>query len=160
MTTIAYHHESRRIAVDGRVTAGDLIACDSYEKWRAVGDEVWFLSGATCDFDRFVAYHTKDTTGKPEHIISCSGVVASASGCYEVGITPDGEPWRSLSPYNVAVGSGRDFALAAMDHGGSASSAVRYASTRDTGTGGVVSVFDMDTMGFIEAAVDLAQPAV
>jgi len=149
MTTIAYHHESRRIAVDGRVTAGDLIASSAFEKWRIVGEEVWFLSGAVADFDRFIAYHQKEMSGFPEYSISCSALVASGGACYEAGVTKEGEPWRSIAPYSIAMGSGRDFAIGAMDHGKDAYGAVSYASNRDTGTGGKITVFDLATMSFV-----------
>lgn len=148
MTTIAYHHDTRRIAVDGRITVGDLIACDSYQKWRAVDEEIWFLTGATADFDRFIAYHQKRLSGQPEHVVSCSAIVASTDGCFEVGLTREGEPWRSLVTYDTAMGSGRDFALGAMDHGKCAVEAIKYASKRDSATGGKISVFDLSTMSF------------
>ena len=42
--------------------------------------------------------------------------------------------------FNMCMGSGGDFALAAMDFGCSARQAVKYAMTRDTCTGGRVKV--------------------
>ena len=145
MTTIAYHHKSRVIAVDGMITAGDLIASRDFQKWRVVGEEVWFICGAVADIDRLIAYHAKELTGRPDYAVSCSALVAYNGECYEAGVTPEGEPWRSLAPYSVAIGSGRDFAIAAMDHGKSAPDSIKYAATRDTGTGGAISALDIKT---------------
>lgn len=43
--------------------------------------------------------------------------------------------------HKFAIGSGYQFALAAMDHGKTAVEAVEYAMTRDTSTGGKVNYF-------------------
>lgn len=145
MTTIAYHHASGVIAVDGMITADDLIACRDFQKWRVVGDEVWFLCGAVADFDRFIDYHTKKISGAPDFSVSCSALVASDGKCYEAGLTREGEPWRSIAPYSVAQGSGIHFAIAAMDHGKTAIDAVKYAATRDVRTGGKISALDIKT---------------
>ena len=145
MTTIAYHHAGGVIAVDGMVTAGDLITSRDFQKWRVVGEEVWFICGAVADYGRLIAYHAGELSGKPDYPVSCSALIAVNGLCYEAGVTSDGEPWRSVAPYSVAVGSGRDFALSAMDHGKNAIEAVKYAATRDTGTGGKISAFDVSS---------------
>lgn len=149
MTTIAYHHASGVIAVDGMVTAGDLIASRDFQKWRVAGEEVWFICGAVADYDRLIAYHAGELTGRPEYPVSCSALVAFGGACYEAGVTPDGEPWRSIAPYSVAIGSGRDFALAAMDHGKTAVEAVKYAAGRNTGTGGTINAMDIKTCQWV-----------
>jgi len=55
-----------------------------------------------------------------------------------------------LVEYNDAMGSGEEFALAALDHGKTAEDAVAYAATRDSGTGGKIRVFDVAKMEFIK----------
>jgi len=45
--------------------------------------------------------------------------------------------------YNYTLGSGERFATGAMDHGKSASQAVKYAMTRDSNTGGKVLVYNL-----------------
>lgn len=149
MTTIAYHHASQKIAVDGRVTAGSLITTDKLKKWIAVGDDVWFMCGTISDFGRFISYHSGELSGKPEFQVCCSAVIVTGGECYEAGITEDGEPWRVILSYDYAVGSGRDFAISAMDLGMGAEKAVAHAATRDNGTGGKISVFDLATMSFV-----------
>lgn len=149
MTTIAYSHKARQIAVDGRSSSDGLICSDSFKKWIVSGEEVWFLAGAIPDFARFMQYHSGELSGKPDFEVCCSALVAVGGECYEVGVTPGGEPWRAILPHDFAIGSGRDFALSAMDLGMAPDKAVAHASTRDSRTGGVISVFDLSTMSFI-----------
>jgi ATP-dependent protease HslVU (ClpYQ) peptidase subunit len=151
MTTIVYDHKARHIAVDGRVTAGDLICSDNFQKWRFVGDEVWFMSGVTADYQRLIDYHAGVLSGNPQYSVSCSAVVAAGGECYECGVTAEGEPWRSVAPYSIAIGSGRDHAITALDMGADAKSAVEFAAKRNTPTGGTITVFDLAAMQFIEA---------
>ena len=73
---------------------------------------------------------------------------ASANDTYTsmLAITPDGSVLLysggghpiPLKVRTAAIGSGHDFALAAMDFGKTAAEAVAYAATRDSGTGGGV----------------------
>ena len=149
MTTIAYHHASREVAVDGRVTSGALVATNNFEKWRLSGEDVWFLSGAIPDWDRFISHQTGILKGRPDFEVCCSALLVSGGKCYEAGMTEAGEPWRSVLTYDLAIGSGRDFAIAAMDHGKGARDSVGYASVRDNGTGGKISVFSIESMSFI-----------
>ena len=151
MTTIAYSHKCRQIAVDGRSSSGDLIASDKFKKWIVSGEEVWFLSGAIPDFDRFMQYHAGDLVGKPDFEVCCSALVAIGGECHEFGLTPSGEPWRSILPHDFAIGSGRDFAISAMDLGMQPDNAVAHAATRDSKTGGKITVFDLATMSFVGA---------
>ena len=149
MTTIAYSHKARQIAVDGRITSDSLIESDRYEKWRLVGDEVWFFSGTVSDIERFIAYHKGELIGAPDFQVCCSAFSVKDGACFQLGLTAAGEPWKFSVSYDHAIGSGRDFAITAMDLGMSAKNSVALASTRDTGTGGVISVFDLATMSFV-----------
>lgn len=45
---------------------------------------------------------------------------------------------------DFAMGSGRDFALAAMDHGKTPAESIEYAKTRDVYTGGEVHTHDIE----------------
>lgn len=62
----------------------------------------------------------------------------------------DGKRLKELAvEFDIAWGSGEEFALAAMDFGNSAEEAVKYAMTRDTCTGGKVHVYDIEKCKFI-----------
>jgi 20S proteasome alpha/beta subunit len=140
MTTIAYHHESRAIAVDSRETEGGLICSDSVDKWVDIDGVRWFTCGCTSAIG--------DATGQLKNgaIESSSGEFAmmaltSDGGIMVISDNGNGGVLKEESKYNYALGSGRFFALAAMDTGMNAEQAVEYAMTRDCFTGGNVNVY-------------------
>ena len=149
MTTIAYHHKSGVVACDGRTTQGSYITHDEAKKWLSIGDDVWFFTGSVADRDAFVKYHSGELSGAPAHDIDCAAFIVVGGQCFESGLTKEGEAWRVLLDYNHATGSGRDHAVAAMDHGKGAIDAVKYAATRDMCTGGKISALDVSTMDFM-----------
>ncbi len=149
MTTVAYHHKTRQIAVDGRVTTDHLICTDDHKKWFFHKNELWFISGCLSDVDRLLSYHTGAMAGRPEFSINCSALVIRDGKCYQVGVTPEGEPWQLLTEHDFAIGSGRDHALTAMDLKQTAMGAVMYAAKRNQATGGTISVYDIDSARFI-----------
>jgi len=149
MTTIAYSHKARQIAVDGRSTQGDHISNNAAQKWLHIGDDVWFFTGSVADREIFLKYQSGELTGKPAYEVDCSAFLVSSGECFEAGVTPSGQAWRFRLSHDHTAGSGKYYAIAAMDHGKSPDDAVIYASTRDIYTGGKVSVFDLATMQFI-----------
>lgn len=149
MTTIAYHHKARVIACDGRSTQGIYITQDDAQKWLTVGGDIWFFTGDVHDREEFLKYHSGELSGPPAHEIECSAFLVSGGAVYEAGLTQDGQPWRIQLEYDHASGSGKDHAIAAMDHGKGAIDAVRYAMTRDTRTGGKINALDIASMEFM-----------
>lgn len=144
MTTIAYNHNDREIAVDGRTTAGGLIATDKANKVMIRGDGVKFIfTGSTSDFAGFCAEFENGSSAS--RCFDCSAVVVIGSSVYSASVDCDSKTFFA-SPKNesFAIGSGGNLALAAMDFGKSASDAVKYAATRDLYTGGKISVVRVD----------------
>lgn len=137
MTTIAYHHERKEIAYDGRTTRGDTIMNDSSEKMVEQGGVKFFLCGATCDYDLLMSmYFGEKSDLAPE----ASAFVVDEGVVYRIGCQDDGVFWKCKPDCNDAIGSGWQFALSAMDFGKCAKRAVKYAATRDLYTGGKISV--------------------
>lgn len=135
MTTIAY--KDGVIAYDSRITRGDLIIDDDYDKCIERDGVKFFMSGATCDYDALVsAYFGTAPSGK----VDASAIVLDSGNLMMVAVDDDTGLWKSLlkpdRPY--AIGSGTPYAFAAMDMGASAEKAVEMAGRRDTGTGGKV----------------------
>lgn len=149
MTTIVYDHKAKQIAVDGRTTAGSTIKTDSDQKWVSTEKGVWFIAGSTSDTDRFIEYMESDNPEPPRFKMECSAILATRTGVYVCGVTEEGEPWMCPTNFSDAMGSGEHFALAALDFGCSSREAVEYAATRDSSTGGRVTVFDVDKMEFV-----------
>lgn len=152
MTTIAYDHKKRQIAVDGRCsTSSGVIKTDFAQKWRIVNGEYWFLAGCVADYDMFIDYHS----GKKElhDGLVPDAIALCVNGNGEVkwrGVQEDGVHWTQEVTHNDACGSGQSFALAAFDFGCDAKGSVEYAITRDSCSGGKVSVFDIEKFEFIE----------
>lgn len=150
MTTIAY--DGRYIAADGRSTIGSLIVSDIVDKFYVRGNRIFALCGSS-EFipvfvDEFVAYKEVSHTHANE-----GGFLFEEGKVFSVFIDEDTKLFRkNITDGEIwAEGSGRDFALAAMDLGKSAIDAVRYAATRNTGTGGAIRCFDTKTGKFTKA---------
>jgi 20S proteasome alpha/beta subunit len=140
MTTIAV--KDGIVAWDSRATKGGTIADDDCQKMIVVqGVRVWFC-GSWADRDRLVEYLI---TSPPETSpIEGSAIVLHEGNLYTVGCDKRGM-WKCPEPLNVplAIGSGSDHALTAMDCGLSAADAVRMAIKRDINSGGRVRTYKL-----------------
>ena len=137
MTTIAYNHEDKEIAVDSRTTECGVIITDEDLKYKEI-DGVFFIScGGVSDAEALISAYLGDKPSKASLdaniiILNKDGVFCAS---YIVGFLNVCE-----INHNAAWGSGEKFALSAMDFGESAKDAVKYAMTRDIYTGGKVRV--------------------
>ena len=138
MTTIAYHHKERKIAVDGRVSAGPTILTDNGIKVHECEGVTFVLCGNCSDIETLIRDYPNI-----DQELGCYGIMIKDGDAYDVGFGENGKLLQCTIYYNAAFGSGCDFALAAMDLGMSAASAVNYAMTRDSATGGAVRVIDL-----------------
>jgi len=138
MTTIAYNHKDKEIAFDSRCTCGDLIVSDSNDKIERRDGINYVCAGDLNDIADLV--DNIDT-----------GMFITKESTAEAFFFKDGKAFRAVWPINEqvditeltsdrATGTGRDFALAALDFGRTAKQAVEYAKTRDIYTGGKVRV--------------------
>lgn len=136
MTTIAYHHASKTIAVDSFQTMGGVAISLNANKVVTENGVSFATQGKSCDEGLFVDYYFNRQSSQllPE----CSAIVADNGKAYSVTINEDGNVDRFELKADFAMGSGGDFALASMDHGKSAKDAVKYAITRDIYSGGRV----------------------
>lgn len=137
MTTIAYNHKDKEIAVDSRFTRGDRISTDKGVKVAKRGGVTFVLAGFTEGYGSLIDMWFD---GEPRKDIECSAFVVDCSLVYEFGINHDGLISKEPLNENLSKGSGEDWALAAMDFGCSARDAVKYAMTRDVYTGGKIRV--------------------
>lgn len=140
MTTIAYSHKHKQIAVDGRVTSDGLICSDKSVKYIERNDQVFFYTSKGDDGIHLVDVYFGAEPLKENYeatvMFTCDGVVFLMT--YTNG---ELSQWSVVD--DTAMGSGGDFALAAMDFGEGARGAVEYAATRDVFTGGEIAVFDV-----------------
>lgn len=150
MTTIAYDANAGVIACDGRALSSGDITNESFKKWRQRDGKIWFFSGSVADVERFIDYTEHGDMDPPRWPIELVAILVESGSVYIVGVSSDGEPWREPLEVSRCIGSGYQYATAAIDFGKSAPEAVAYAATRDSGTGGKISVFDIASMEFIQ----------
>lgn len=141
MTTIAYHHERKEIAYDGRTTRGDTIMDDSSEKMVERDGIKFFLCNSTCDYELLISMYFGT---KSDLVPEANALVIDGGIVYRIGCQTDGVFWKCKSYCNDAIGSGWQFALSAMDFGRGAKEAVEYAATRDSCTGGKISMLRVE----------------
>ena len=140
MTTIAF--DGKFICCDGRVTVGSIIAEEHEKKAVKIDDDIFILAGDCFDAEMFLSSKAGDSSG-------------AAQGAYigfwvsELGVRvvyfDEGEKYWTCA-HRWAIGSGGEFAIAAMDHGASAIDAVRYAHTKDNNTGKPYQLVDINKL--------------
>jgi 20S proteasome alpha/beta subunit len=138
MTTIAYNHKDKQVAVDSRMTSNEIINTDTCDKFIENDLGIWVFAGSDCDFKAL----SKLSHGDSSSDLGCIAMLITKGKVYGVE-TDGGICTHTEYPHHKAFGSGSHFALASMDHGKSAEDAVKYAMTRDIYTGGTVNVFDV-----------------
>lgn len=144
MTTVAF--DGKTLAADKRATSGNNIS--TVTKIRRIGD---LLVGGSGDLDFVLSMMEwiekgRDIAAFPTHQRDKDDwqtvLVIEKDGTPSVyNRTP--HPIRYEQP-NVAIGSGRDFALAAMHLGCDAITAVKVASALDCGTGNGVDSLQLE----------------
>ncbi len=147
MTTIVYDHKAKMIAVDSRTTRGAVILSDESIKWRYNGADLIFFSGTIADFDAFIASYGK-AGNKPESVVDVDAFLVRNGVVYECSFCKNTGYWELPLKYNSAIGSGANFALAALDFDCGVLDAVEYAKKKDIYTGGKVHVLNLETMAF------------
>ena len=142
MTTIVYDHKNKQLAIDGRITANDIILTDSKIKWRRCEDDnLWFFTGSCSDELELMELKHND---KPEVKPDCSALIIKDSSCWLATFNGDYCSHAELN-YSHSIGTGRKFALSALDFGATARESVQHAAKRDIYTGGDIHVFCVET---------------
>lgn len=139
LTCIAY--KDGIIAYDCRITEGDMIVSDNYNKKHEIGGLIIFSAGNLGEDEDFVtAYITKETNT----IQNAQGIVVDNGELFICTIA-SGEvqvyKWNKAEAR--AVGSGEPYAITAMDTGATAKEAVQYAHKRDVNTGAKVRTWQL-----------------
>ena len=149
MTTIAY--DGRYIVADGLCKMDSTIVSDSVEKFYYRDDLMFALCGTTQHCHEF-ANDFEALKSPSNKYLDAGGFLFENEEVFLVFVCPDNNVFvknRMIGDI-WADGSGRDWAIAAMDHGKTAIEAVQYAATRDIGTGGQLKCFDTHTKKFIK----------
>ena len=137
MTTIVYDHSRGQIAIDSRLTLNGTILSDSTDKTIRLQDSYYFFTGDLADYEQL---STLEHNQEVKAIPSCSALLMRGKKVYSVTVNNDGYCSFCELKFNYAMGSGENFALAALDYGATAKEAIEYAMTKDIYTGGDVFV--------------------
>ncbi len=148
MTTIAFNFKDKEIAVDSRCTKGLTIVSDSYEKALINELGIWFFCGTVADRLELCNLKPNETAS---HCLSGCAMLIRDGEAFEVYTDEDGRYCEQPMEQDSTLGSGEEFALAAMDFGLSAAESVAYAMQRDVCTGGAIQVYDMH--GIIDSEI-------
>ena len=145
MTTIFYDARENKIAIDSRLTSGNIIETDEAKKYfNHVPGEIIFWSG-DCNTAHLAS---KFAVGdKYDESLEFAFIVARESKVY-ARYVKDGTMLEYPANWSFGEGSGACFAMAAYDFGKNAKESVEYASTRDVRTGGDIRVFNVADMSF------------
>ena len=140
MTTIAY--DGNMIAYDSRLTAGNIIVDDDDMKRIDRHGYIFFILGNTDEVTDFLKLFKGNNDADRE--LSISAIVYIDGDFFKCGVE-DKKLWKCpIRPGNFAVlGSGSEFALAAMDCEKNAVEAVEIAMGRDVNTGGRIRTFEI-----------------
>ncbi len=140
MTTLAYSHKRKQIAIDSRITSNGTIRTDNYNKIIRNEIGIWFFTGKCCDSESLSLRRHDQYC---EVIPDTTALLVNKGDVYLVLVNEQGFCEWFKTTHDCAYGSGQDFALAALDHGKNAKEAVEYAITRDIYSGGEIQVVDI-----------------
>lgn len=151
MTTIVYDHKRKQIAIDSRATSSGIIVDDESQKWTITeSGEMWFTCGAICDEELLIeCFKDGDRLLDVKAIPDANAFVIRDGQVLMRGVTSEGEAWTQKLTSSRCLGSGSNFALAALDFGNTAEQSVKYAITRDCYSGGKVHVYDIESGKFL-----------
>ena len=135
MTTIATDGHS--MAGDGRISEGDRISCDDYQKVRKLKDgRIVGFSGNAYNWDAFADWLVQG--GDLPKVDDQFGCIVLTPEVQILTYDEHGRTFVETAPY--ACGSGSSYAIAAMDLGCSPEEAVEAACKRDLFSGGKITV--------------------
>lgn len=147
MTTIAT--DGRTIAADGRTAIGWMVSGTSERKIVVGVNEdglpaLFAVAGVMTMIGPLMKWVAGGREGEPP---KCTGgddpwtmLIIDASGIRRIDA---GAPYPYFVPAPAAIGSGRDFAITALDLGKSPREAVEMACKRDVWSGGEILVIDI-----------------
>jgi len=107
-------------------------------------DKIYYIGcGMASDVDRLIELYLSGAS--EAHKFECDVLMSNGDGhLYRIDVDETGPFKINVSMYApAALGSGADFAVAAMDFGKTPVQAVKYAITRDSMTGGKVRYFKL-----------------
>jgi ATP-dependent protease HslVU (ClpYQ) peptidase subunit len=123
------------VAFDSRCTQGGDIVTDDFNKHYKRNGVDYIIAGAPADVEVLIAmYENPDLRATPEIL----AIVIDEGKVFDVCVTAGGELTCLEVYFNIGIGSGYQWALAALDQGCTPKQAIKYAASKDAFTGGKI----------------------
>jgi ATP-dependent protease HslVU (ClpYQ) peptidase subunit len=141
VTTVAC--DGKRMASDGYISAGDVLVETNYRKVHKLEDgRILGFAGNGYNWEPVIDYFKSTAKNKKWPTISGnSSILLLEPNGRCLLYDNEGRSFERTVP--VAIGSGWQFALGAMDNGASVEEAVLIASKRDLATGGTIFIEEL-----------------
>lgn len=141
MTTIVYDHKNKTISWESRQTGNSgEIKSDKVKKHRVINGVHFWIAGVVADEELMIQHYFGES---PSLVPECNCFAFDSKRLYRCGVSEQGVFWRELLVCNDGFGSGREWALAALDFGLDSRGAVKYAIKKDAFSGGRVHTMEL-----------------
>lgn len=143
ITTITFCLRRMQVATDSRATdEGVIISDDSIKHYERQGVEFW-ICGTVSDEEAVMRGFLSRRRKVSKAVGDASAFAWDGVTLYQIDAEPGTLHWYEVLDTRGAIGSGRDYALAALDAGATPRQAVIAAKKRDTCTGGKVVAYKL-----------------
>lgn len=139
MTTIAC--DGKSMSCDGLITSGSsIIDTNSVKVFRCNNGSILGLSGDTHNWYSLLSYFNEEIKEWPVIRGDFSVLLLESNGAV-FSYDETGRSWMRPTP--TAIGSGRSYALGALDMGATTEEAVKIACNRDAYSGGTITTMSL-----------------
>ncbi|MEC4091601.1 hypothetical protein [Pseudoalteromonas rubra] len=150
MTVIVYHHEEQVIATDSRTSerSENMVVTDSAEKLSFIGPLPYWFTGSTLHINAYLIWSATEKPREPLPDSIQLEFLTIHNGQVYYGKVEKGNALAEPLQHSYAIGSGKQWAIAAMDHSATAFEAAKYAKTKDTLCGGQIHIYSVSGHGW------------
>lgn len=142
MTTIV--SDGKVVVYDSRACIDSVISSDNYEKSKVIDGVYYIGAGASHEVNRLIDIYLSGEPYTGEVLNACVWMSKGDGTLYQISSDANGPVTYDILQSEInTMGSGQEFAMAAMDLGLTPKQAVKYTMTRDTGTGGKIRQFKL-----------------
>jgi hypothetical protein len=143
MTTIAYCLKRMQVATDSRATEEEVIISDTTVKWHCKGGVEFFMCGTVSDEEPLMRAFLSRRR-RISKVIDADALAWDGETLWDLSAEKGVLHWHPVMAERGAIGSGNEYALAALDAGMTPRRAVAAACKRDTQSGGKVVTYKLE----------------
>jgi hypothetical protein len=143
MTTICYSLHRMQVATDSRATDDGVIISDDATKHYERDGVDFFICGTVSDEEPLMAAFLAKRRRVSKTLDDAEALAWDGKTLFNISAEAGKLHWYAVIDKQGAIGSGREYALAALDDGKTPRQAVIAAKKRDTCTGGKVVTYKL-----------------